>query len=131
MIRPPPRSTRTDTLCPYTTLFRSPTSKDSALAAILDPFYSGFGRSGRTVATKERGSLKRLTEKSATFSPWDAITSVDAVYSTFVISLPPYARTLCTVFGETSVRTMCNTPAKAVKRVLEIDRALGREKRCK
>src|SRR3546814_18148226 len=24
MIRPPPRSTRTDTLCPYTTLFRSP-----------------------------------------------------------------------------------------------------------
>src|SRR3546814_3007532 len=42
-------------------------------------------RSGRTVATKERGSLKRLTEKSATFSPWDAITSVDVVYSTFVI----------------------------------------------
>src|SRR3546814_19792306 len=26
MIRPPPRSTRTDTLFPYTTLFRSPTS---------------------------------------------------------------------------------------------------------
>src|SRR3546814_497963 len=25
MIRPPPRSTRTDTLCPYTTLFRSRT----------------------------------------------------------------------------------------------------------
>src|SRR3546814_20548007 len=25
MIRPPPRSTRTDTLFPYTTLFRSPT----------------------------------------------------------------------------------------------------------
>src|SRR3546814_4049280 len=24
MLRPPPRSTRTDTLCPYTTLFRSP-----------------------------------------------------------------------------------------------------------
>src|SRR3546814_7927355 len=23
MVRPPPRSTRTDTLCPYTTLFRS------------------------------------------------------------------------------------------------------------
>src|SRR3546814_5316186 len=26
MIRRPPRSTRTDTLCPYTTLFRSPAS---------------------------------------------------------------------------------------------------------
>src|SRR3546814_3546610 len=27
MIRRPPRSTRTDTLCPYTTLFRSPTDR--------------------------------------------------------------------------------------------------------
>src|SRR3546814_19901066 len=27
MIRRPPRSTRTDTLCPYTTLFRSPESE--------------------------------------------------------------------------------------------------------
>src|SRR3546814_15492851 len=27
MIRPPPRSTRTDTLFPYTTLFRSPDAK--------------------------------------------------------------------------------------------------------
>src|SRR3546814_3306213 len=29
MIRRPPISTRTDTLCPYTTLFRSPASGDS------------------------------------------------------------------------------------------------------
>src|SRR3546814_17515042 len=28
MIRRPPRSTRTDTLCPYTTLFRSPRYPD-------------------------------------------------------------------------------------------------------
>src|SRR3546814_13450131 len=27
MIRRPPRSTRTDTLCPYTTLFRSPANR--------------------------------------------------------------------------------------------------------
>src|SRR3546814_9583197 len=27
MIRPPPRSTRTETLCPYTALFRSPSGK--------------------------------------------------------------------------------------------------------
>src|SRR3546814_4660276 len=38
MIRRPPRSTRTDTLCPYTTLFRSrtppePTSKLAALCS--------------------------------------------------------------------------------------------------
>src|SRR3546814_1884435 len=28
MIRRPPRSTRTDTLCPYTTLFRSPVGRN-------------------------------------------------------------------------------------------------------
>src|SRR3546814_9576546 len=30
MIRPPPRSTRTDTHCPYTTLFRSPAALASS-----------------------------------------------------------------------------------------------------
>src|SRR3546814_2787743 len=34
MIRRPPRSTRTDTLFPYTTLFRSPWLPNSAVAAI-------------------------------------------------------------------------------------------------
>src|SRR3546814_2155538 len=33
MIRRPPRSTRTDTLFPYTTLFRSGTDRDSACAS--------------------------------------------------------------------------------------------------
>src|SRR3546814_12484773 len=37
MIRRPPRSTRTDTLFPYTTLFRSQASQDFQLAAISDP----------------------------------------------------------------------------------------------
>src|SRR3546814_7005736 len=38
MIRRPPRSTRTDTLFPYTTLFRSPRSimQDALMAAVLD-----------------------------------------------------------------------------------------------
>src|SRR3546814_12881445 len=35
MIRRPPRSTRTDTLFPYTTLFRSHQTR-------IDPFHSGF-----------------------------------------------------------------------------------------
>src|SRR3546814_4473465 len=35
MIRRPPRSTRTDTLFPYTTLFRSPVLQMSATARIL------------------------------------------------------------------------------------------------
>src|SRR3546814_8207268 len=33
MIRRPPRSTRTDTLCPYTTLFRSGPAEAAAMAA--------------------------------------------------------------------------------------------------
>src|SRR3546814_13711240 len=34
MIRRPPRSTRTDTLFPYTTLFRSPAAKTSAVRIV-------------------------------------------------------------------------------------------------
>src|SRR3546814_20172006 len=36
MIRRPPRSTRTDTLFPYTTLFRSAADRTLALAALID-----------------------------------------------------------------------------------------------
>src|SRR3546814_14900843 len=35
MIRPPPRSTRTDTLFPYTTLFRSPKALVARLSKII------------------------------------------------------------------------------------------------
>src|SRR3546814_6560119 len=34
MIRRPPRSTRTDTLCPYTTLFRSPGMTSASFSAL-------------------------------------------------------------------------------------------------
>src|SRR3546814_19789887 len=37
MIRRPPRSTRTDTLFPYTTLFRSPTVHDGRAVAVRSP----------------------------------------------------------------------------------------------
>src|SRR3546814_4080827 len=46
MIRRPPRSTRTDTLFPYTTLFRSPLSGRMASKAVL---LSGHRRQGRGV----------------------------------------------------------------------------------
>src|SRR3546814_15932206 len=36
MIRRPPRSTRTDTLFPYTTLFRSPVAKDGRVEIVHD-----------------------------------------------------------------------------------------------
>src|SRR3546814_13772739 len=39
MIRRPPRSTRTDTLCPYTTLFRSLLDNVHAQKALLDRLF--------------------------------------------------------------------------------------------
>src|SRR3546814_16170723 len=45
MIRRPPRSTRTDTLFPYTTLFRS--LRRSPSGAWLDARFSGRQRAGR------------------------------------------------------------------------------------
>src|SRR3546814_5261911 len=52
MIRRPPRSTRTDTLFPYTTLFRSLKGKteEDALVAYLQ----GLGVAGREAAAKAR-----------------------------------------------------------------------------
>src|SRR3546814_3648200 len=46
MIRRPPRSTRTDTLFPYTTLFRSP-ALDAAEPARLDDLRGVRGDAGR------------------------------------------------------------------------------------
>src|SRR3546814_10276263 len=40
MLRRPPRSTRTDTLCPYTTLFRSLPSENVRNVAVLTPGFS-------------------------------------------------------------------------------------------
>src|SRR3546814_3804986 len=46
MIRRPPRSTRTDTLFPYTTLFRSPLHKprDEGDAYLTSRFWRGIGK---------------------------------------------------------------------------------------
>src|SRR3546814_11662818 len=43
MIRPPPRATRTDTLCPYTTLFRSQAAEALA-ASIAAPLHRRAAR---------------------------------------------------------------------------------------
>src|SRR3546814_18339934 len=53
MIRRPPRFTRTDTLFPYTTLFRSVVEGASHLLTLEDPFHAlavETGASGRIVA---------------------------------------------------------------------------------
>src|SRR3546814_5973887 len=51
MIRRPPRSTRTDTLFPYTTLFRSP--QVEALADIAEPWVADLTTQDSTAAMAE------------------------------------------------------------------------------
>src|SRR3546814_6796392 len=65
MIRRPPRSTRTDTLFPYTTLFRSPSSGVTTFEPMISPFASA-GAMWVTLArseehTSELQSLMRIS----------------------------------------------------------------------
>src|SRR3546814_12061640 len=63
MIRRPPRSTRTDTLFPYTTLFRSKAMKRFYTEAAAVPQDEGFGIAldGRPVRTPGRALLTAPT----------------------------------------------------------------------
>src|SRR3546814_5541726 len=70
MIRRPPRSTRTDTLFPYTTLFRSIYSDFVAVALALcdknirsDPITARAAISVATARAKASGSLVRRSEE--------------------------------------------------------------------
>src|SRR3546814_11024362 len=60
MIRRPPRSTRTDTLFPYTTLFRSYIVSDSG--AITVPLIGAVDAEGHTVAELEEEIARQLSE---------------------------------------------------------------------
>src|SRR3546814_8070024 len=69
MIRRPPRSTRTDTLFPYTTLFRSPTaagvrgSVRPALAALLQRVRQKTGRGFFDKIARGRRAWDELLDK--------------------------------------------------------------------
>src|SRR3546814_1392318 len=62
MIRPPPRSTRTDTLFPYTTLFRSRSWRDD-LAAGVDIPTSSSGVGDRNLAIHHRNRSEEHTSE--------------------------------------------------------------------
>src|SRR3546814_3896851 len=66
MIRRPPRSTRTDTLFPYTTLFRSHQPRHRAAGVTEVAEVAGTGRTGRHAGrseehTSELQSLMRIS----------------------------------------------------------------------
>src|SRR3546814_6142550 len=80
MIRVPPRSTRTDTLFPYTTLFRSVTIV-AILALIAYPSYiNSITRSKRAAATACLSSYATFMERFYTTNPrYDVDTAGDDV----------------------------------------------------
>src|SRR3546814_18922802 len=75
MIRRPPRSTRTDTLFPYTTLFRSGPYLAGDASTAADAFYAPvafrFQTFGVAVAGAAAGYLQRLLAHPAT-REWEA-----------------------------------------------------------
>src|SRR3546814_11731549 len=70
MIRRPPRSTRTDTLFPYTTLFRSPISKSLVISEnrMLDIMYR-MGLRGKATVHGFRGLASTVLNESGLFEP--------------------------------------------------------------
>src|SRR3546814_1715192 len=56
MIRPPPRSTRTDTLFPYTTLFRSSWTRLSGVKKRLNGYHRSWP-GGKRITRSSSGSL--------------------------------------------------------------------------
>src|SRR3546814_20487573 len=65
MIRRPPRSTRTDTLFPYTTLFRSSTDGVALDAGNLDKPTYGIAREPQVVLHADLGSVLHLPDGSS------------------------------------------------------------------
>src|SRR3546814_20989993 len=64
-IRRPPRSTRTDTLFPYTTLFRSPSQGVTSIARAVEMSPSSCFNSLRTLAHEGLISFNPQTKKYA------------------------------------------------------------------
>src|SRR3546814_9648324 len=65
MIRRPPRSTRTDTLVPYTTLFRSPAQAKGESAEPFPRLRGEAGRAGGRRATGVSAHVERLPARGA------------------------------------------------------------------
>src|SRR3546814_17765170 len=66
MIRPPPRSTRTDTLFPYTTLFRSfamPPHEDASSSEIVSGFLEALTSDDPDYETARKYLTKEASEK--------------------------------------------------------------------
>src|SRR3546814_14580431 len=106
MVRLPPRSTRTDTLCPYTTLFRSFVDGDfetpdgrkvafpvtSKRITNLSLFYEKYGFSARVGYQHRTDWLDDISVDATQDIFWDATERVDlSVRYEIVKNFPLYA----------------------------------------
>src|SRR3546814_19100015 len=69
MIRRPPRSTRTDTLFPYTTLFRSASSTAKAAKATRSPRSKSAAPAKKTAVKKAAAKKPSVAKKAAAKKP--------------------------------------------------------------
>src|SRR3546814_13084564 len=87
MIRRPPRSTRTDTLFPYTTLFRSRDHDDIAARrkrrAIVDRIGDAAGRIGAAVKLDHDRALRLGAPR------WRPDVAEQAIFRLRLVGLPP------------------------------------------
>src|SRR3546814_2604444 len=92
MIRRPPRSTRTDTLFPYTTLFRSPLCCSSAQFGTTLP-----GRRGSAISTTRR-SEEHTSELQSLMRNSYAVSCLQK----------KYAKNKCAAHRESSLQKVAN-----------------------
>src|SRR3546814_11519596 len=82
MIRRPPRSTRTDTLFPYTTLFRSPTTAGTYEILCFELCGSGHYAMRGTVVVDEEADYQAWLQEQSTFAELYARAASGATEST-------------------------------------------------
>src|SRR3546814_11529049 len=103
MIRPPPRSTRTDTLFPDTTLFRSPYCRRPA------------------------GQRARLAEMSPALDPLiECVTTQTAVVRQFIDVLETEARTLLDPGSNEQLIDLTQRKTDFAAQLAQLDQQIGR-----
>src|SRR3546814_19602957 len=96
MIRLPPRSTRTDTLFPYTTLFRSSFQMNAQVKTfsqdcdykIADISLAGWGRKEIDIAEHEMPGLMSIRRKYAADAPLRDVRATGSLHMTIQTAVP-------------------------------------------
>src|SRR3546814_17142652 len=119
MIRRPPRSTRTDTLFPYTTLFRSAgaTTGTVTVDAPTDDVYKDAGKVEVSIDNATGGNFETLVPSTT-----PAVTDVTDTIDTSTVSLTPTSTAAdggTVVYTASVTATLTDTPIVATFLLLQ------------